>query len=52
MGDTDMDNYNNNNNQNNSSQYYETPSYNIKVTYYEDMLLAEAIIGKRKENDK
>lgn len=30
----------------------ETPSYNIKVTYHEDMLLAEAIIGKRKENDK
>lgn len=28
----------------------ETPSYNIKVTYPEDMLLAEAIIGKRKVN--
>lgn len=30
----------------------ETPSYNIKVTYPEDMLLAEAILGRRKEKIK
>ena len=29
----------------------ETPSYNIKITYPEDVLLAEAIIGKRGENE-